>query len=73
MDTEDYNLMISAVSFCYMDFYIIITHKVLTDNIITRVTLFAVITKISWLHGNVNLLKCNKKNLQAEPEIANIL
>lgn len=45
MDSEKYNLMISAVSFCYMDFYIIITHKVLTDNTITRVTLFAVITK----------------------------
>lgn len=48
MDSEEYNLMISAVSFCYMDFYIIITHKVLTDNTITRVTLFAVITKKKW-------------------------
>lgn len=37
--------MISDVSFCYMDFYIIITHKVLTDNTVTRFTLFAVITK----------------------------
>lgn len=69
MNREDYNLMISAVSFCYIDFYIIITHKVLTDNTITRVTFFAVITKISWLCGNVNLLKCNKRTSNSNPKL----
>lgn len=44
-DTEEYNLIISSVSLCYTDFYIIITHNVLTDNAITSVTIFAIIIK----------------------------